>query len=55
VAPIIRRNLTFLIVFKLRNAAELEANIEEISNISSKKHYNKSMKQQQKTNIIFYT
>jgi len=37
VAPIIRRNLTFLIVFKLRNAAELEAIIEEFSNISDKK------------------
>ncbi len=37
VAPIIRRNLTFLIVFKLRNAAELEAIIEEFSNIASKK------------------
>ena len=37
VAPIIRRNLTFLVVFKLRNAAELDAIIEEFSNITSKK------------------
>jgi hypothetical protein len=37
VNPVIRKNLTFLIVFKLRNYSDLDAILEEFSNITDKK------------------
>jgi hypothetical protein len=41
VAPVIRKNLTFLIVFKLRNQSDLDSILEEFSNITNKKQLQK--------------
>ena len=37
ISPIVRKNLTHLFVFRLRNAADLEAWIEELSAVYDKK------------------
>ena len=37
ISPIVRKNLTHLFVFRLRNAADLEAWIEELSAVFDKK------------------
>ena len=39
ISPIVRKNLTPLFVCRLRNAADLEAWIEELSAVYDKKHY----------------
>ena len=36
VSSVIRKNLTFLIVFRLRNSTDMEAILEEMSNIADK-------------------
>jgi hypothetical protein len=41
VSPMIRKNLTFLIVFKLRNQSDLDAILEEFSNVADKKQLQK--------------
>jgi hypothetical protein len=41
VSPMIRKNLTFLIVFKLRNQSDLDSILEEFSNVADKKQLQK--------------
>ena len=38
ISPIVRNNITHLFVYRLRNASDLEASIEEISGVYDKKN-----------------
>ena len=39
ISPVVRKNLTYIFVFRLRDAADLEAWIEELSAVYDNKHY----------------
>ena len=56
ISPIVRKNMTHLFVYRLRNASDLEAWIEEISGVyDKKKHYINYTHLQQTSPIVFYT
>ena len=53
ISPIVRKNMTHLFVYRLRNASDLEAWIEEISGVYDKKHYINYTHLQQTSPIVF--
>ena len=53
ISPIIRKNITDLYVFKLRNQQDLDSVIEEVSAVSNKKHYLNYTIQQHRQHIFF--
>ena len=55
ISPVIRKNMTHLFVYRLRNASDLEAWIEELSGVYDKKHYINYTHLQQTSPIVFYT
>ena len=53
ISPIVRKNMTHLFVYRLRNASDLEAWIEEISGVYDQKHYINYTHLQQTSPIVF--
>ena len=53
ISPIVRKNMTHLFVYRLRNASDLEAWTEKISGVYDKKHYINYTHLQQTSPIVF--
>ena len=55
VSPLIRKNISHIFVFRLRNQADLEGILEEMSAAYDKKIYIKYIKQQLILHVLSYT